>query len=227
MIGTSRRVAVRTAVLALALGGCAASPPARPSPPPGATRTDTGSPGVEAVSRRAWYGKPPLQTRFLDVTLSNPSSEPRWVAISETFPSAGAPRDELGRSGIAELQVFELSKSPRVVLVMTVATGGFWAVRLPAGAAISLRDLPVDAWWETAPASAAIDAFSAREILVGGRPLSECFDVDATSSPGATATAPRDAADPRMVPERCSPASGSASIELRDPMRRRIEVPLP
>jgi len=91
---------------------------------------------------------------------------------------------------------------------------------------VTLRRLPVDSWWEDVPPSAELEVVSARDILVGGKPLATCFDAKATSDSGADVKAPRDAADPRMMRTRCPPGEDSVPIELVDAQRSRVTVPL-
>ncbi|MBW2525215.1 MAG: hypothetical protein JRI23_13610 [Deltaproteobacteria bacterium] len=204
-----------------------ATEPTAPNAPAAAASQPTFR--VEAASKGIWFGKPPLATHFLDVTLQNLASEPRWIAVAEMFPYEGSTDPRIGEGEVGELQVFELSRKPRLVLVLTVATGGVWAVRLPARGAIELRRLTVDSWWENIPNTAELEVISAREILLAGKPLASCFDVEATSDPGAKAQAPRDSADPRMLPERCTGSDESSRylpVEFVGEQRSRVRVAL-
>jgi len=207
-----------------ATGQAPAEPNASPALP--ATPPSSAAVRVEIRSQGIWWGKPPLKTHFLDATVQNLANEPRWIALAEMFPYAGTTDPPIGKGKVAELQVFELSSRPRVVLVLTVATGGIWAVRLPSRAKVTLRRLPIESWWEDVPPSAELEVVSAREILVGGKPLATCFDVKATSDSGGDVKAPRDAADPRMVRTRCPPGEDSVPIELVDAQRSRVTVQL-
>ncbi len=181
---------------------------------------------VEAVPRGIAWGKPPLKTHLLDVTVQNLAPEPRWIALAETFPYEGSEEPRIGQGKVAELQVFELSRAPRVVVVLTVATGGVWALRLPAEGTVMLRKLRIDSWWQDVPATAELEVVSAREILLGSRPMATCIAGPATSEAGADVEAPEDAADPRIVRDLCLADDESVAIEFVDAQRARIRVHL-
>lgn len=211
----------------------AASPPdkqvgaARAGETPGAAPKAVGSsPLVSASCVGIRWGKPPLRSHYFDVTLRNPADGPRWLILPETFPYEGAKDPYPGQGAMAELQVFQVARAPRVVLGLAVAIGGFWAVKLPAGGTLTLRELPIDAFWEEGPKAVDLEVIVAREITAGGQPLGTRFGADALSETGADAKAPRDAADPRAL-SFWNPSDGkSVPIRFDEESRARVSVPL-
>jgi len=204
-------------------------PPAAPATadaaaPPSAPAT---GPVIErAVHVQEWLGKPPLAIQYVDVTLHNPADGPRWILLPETFPYAGDTKPAPGDGPLAELQIFEVSKSPRVILAKAVGSH-FWTVRMAAGARIDISRLPIDSWWEKTPSEVELAAIVATEVLVDGKPLSACYEADPLSV-SARVAAPKDAGDPRAL-KSWHPAGDrarSAPVVVREERRHTVRLVL-
>jgi len=187
---------------------------------------------IEAQCTGIWFGKPPLKEHLFDVTLRNPSPEPRWLLVPETFPYEGDTKPAIGDGNLAELQIFETSKHPRTVVAQAVGSH-FWAIRLVGHGTVTLRQLPISSWWENLPDSVDLPVVVASEVLVGGQPMASCFPGDPLSESGADVQAPSDAADKRALhfwhPEDRTPApNGKAPydlpVEVREVQRALVRV---
>jgi hypothetical protein len=128
----------------------------------------------------SWYGKPPLQVHSFDVTLQNPSAEPRWILLPRVF-GQGLGKDE------AELQIYRLSAKSTLVIGIS---GNFQGVKLPGHGVVTLRGLRIESWWEKSPKTVEVEVLVARTVTLAGVPLL------ALESSGDV-KAPRDAADDR------------------------------
>ena len=178
-----------------------------------------------------------MKEHYFDVTLRNPSSEPRWLLLPETFPYAGDAKPAVGDGPLAELQVFQLSQEPRTIIAEAVGSN-FWALRLPGNGTITVRRLHIASWWETLPADVVLELVVASDILVGGDPFATCFSADPLSASGADVLAPRDAADPRALrfwhPSDRSPAGNRPGgkqpdylpVVVGEVQRERVRVPI-
>ena len=159
------------------------------------------------------------------MTLHNPSSNPRWLILPETFPYEGDTEPAPG--GVeTELQVFLLSKQPRVLLVYGVA-GNFQAVLLPGRGWLTLRNLPIEAWWHEVPAKTDVAVLVARSVTIGGAALEDLIGASAKSESGATIEAQSHAGDERALRFWHPKAGSYPPIVIDIESRAKISVPLP
>jgi hypothetical protein len=180
----------------------------------------TGEPWIiQAVSKGVWYGKPPLAAHFFDITLQNPAKEERWFLLPEVFPYEGSDSPKPGDGELAEMEVFLLSKKPKLVLAS--GTGShFWAVKLPGSARVKLRMLPIESWWEHEPTAVHLEVVITKSILLDGKPFEQYFKIDPLSANNGEAKAPRDSADERIVQAWRPPESGKGGL-LKFEVERR------
>lgn len=170
-----------------------------------------------------WYGKPPLKSHGFDVALRNPASEPRWLILPNTFPYAGRQDPAPGGEEV-ELQIFKVSEKPAVVMVEGIG-GHFWAVRLPGGGTLTLRNLRIQSWWDEVPETTQLRMIVAREVLLGERGLADAVGQSLDSASGADALAPEGAGDPRVV-KFWHPAD-EQPVMVRFEEESRVEVTVP
>jgi len=169
---------------------------AEPRDPGEPTEAVPSSEALVAVTHKSfWLGKPPLAFHTLDVTVQNPADGPRWVLIPDSFPYKGQENPAPGVGELGELQIYELSKKPPVIISNGVGAN-FWAVKLEAGARLMLRDLQIESSWEEIPQRTELEVLVATEVLAGGVPLEKLYDSDPTSK-GGEVLSPKDAADER------------------------------
>jgi hypothetical protein len=221
------------AFLCLLLAACGKSTPSpeKPHASPATTMPDAPAPSLSAdavVSARSLglhYGQPPLVTHRFDVSLRNPASYERWLVLPATFPYETSTHPAPGEGSLAELQLFLLSESPRVVLAKGVG-GAFWAIRLPAHGDLVLRRLPIESWWPTTPPEVAIDVLVAREFTVDGAPLASQTGGDPTCGSGADVLAPDNAGDKRALPFWHADKDSKGAMNIDVDSRARIVVPL-
>ena len=132
------------------------------APTGGATRCDGDT--ISAKSVGIWFGKPPLKHHLLDMHLSNPLDEPVWILLPERI-------DEPKFGDIGGIGVVRLSDTPPAYLWELGGMDGFRAVRLPAGASVTLRELTFRAWWSDIPESATFPVRIARTLRIEGTPI--------------------------------------------------------
>jgi hypothetical protein len=170
---------------------------------------------ADAKHLGTWYGKPPLKIHSFDVTLRNPSKEPRWLLVPRSFPQKGAYQPD---SDEAELQIFTLGESSFVIGV----GANFQAVKLAGGGAVTLRGLKIESWWEKVPKSVDLEVLVARSVLVGDARL-ETMVGDALLQQ-KDVQAPRGADDPRA--KKFWHPTGSIAVTVDVESRSKITVPL-
>lgn len=180
---------------------------------------------AEATFREIRFSKPPLKLLRFDVTLHNPAEKPRWLILPMTLPYEGDTKPAPGGVEI-ELQVFLLSKQPRVLLIYGV-TGNFQAVLLPGQGWVTLRNLPIDAWWREVPAKTDLEVIVARSVTIGGAALGALIGTSARSESGATVEAQSNAGDARSL-RFWHPKEGSfPPIAMDIESRAKISVSIP
>lgn len=160
-------------LLLLALAACSPhAPVARPSPEAPMTRSTDDACTADWLHAGTWYGKPTLTRLSFDVTMRNPSTATRWVIV---------PRRADEPSGASTRGVTVYALPGGAFLWRFEGLGGFWAVRLPAGAEVRLRSLELDAWWERPPEVARLAVLSAEDVLVDGTPAATWVGFDGVS----------------------------------------------
>lgn len=202
----------------------AASCAAAPETAAPETAPETG-PIVSARAGSRSYGKPPRVEHSFDVTLRNPDAEPRWLVLPTSFPYEGQATPRPGAGEVVEVQVFELSKEPRVVIGKTIG-GEAWVLHLPGHATVTLRGLKIASWWETIPESVALEVIVASALRLGDAPLAEAIGVPFASQGGAEVEAPRDAADPRGLSFWHPAGERGVPLNLEVVSRASLRVPL-
>ncbi|MFO0552051.1 MAG: hypothetical protein U0271_26935 [Polyangiaceae bacterium] len=154
----------------------------------------TDAPMITFQYTRTTQQRPPLHTLYFNVSLRNPSGEPRWIVIPDTLPHTGE-ADPAPGGDVAELEIYLLSQSPRATLVRAVG-GHYWAVWLPGHGHMTLRDLGIKSWNEDA-STIVIETLIAREITFDGAPLASVIGPNARSDSSVETDAPASISDPR------------------------------
>lgn len=178
---------------------------------------------LTATAVSLWYGKPPLKQHGFDVTIKNPAGEPRWLVLPDTFPYAG--REDPAPGGeLSELQVFKVSEAPAVIIKGVGAN--LWAVRLPGGGTMTLRNLKISSWWEEVPATTTLRMIVARELRLGERPLEEVVGRRFESQTGVDVKGPESAADPRADAFWHTPDNSAVALTIVEESRTEVVVAL-
>ena len=212
-----------SSLLWLGAAGCTSSAPNQDEPVQAPTEAKAAAPAsLAGTAVSLWYGKPPLKSHGLDVALRNPASEPRWLILPNTFPYAGREDPAPGGEEV-ELQIFKLSEAPPVIVVEGVG-GHFWAVRLPGGGTLRLRNLRIQSWWDVVPDTTLLRMIVAREVLLGERPLAEVVGQSLDSASGADALAPEGAGDDRVAKFWHPPDEKRVAVRFEE--ESRVEVPV-
>ncbi len=207
--------------LTLAAASCAAAPE-KEAPEKEASRM---GPIVSAKAGSMFFGKPPRIEHSFDVSLRNPDAEPRWLVLPTSFPYEGQETPRPGAGEVAEVQVFELSKAPRVVIGKTIG-GEAWALHLPGHGSVTLRGLKVASWWDRIPESVELEVIVASALRLGDAPLPEAIGVPFASESGAEVEAPRDAADPRALSFWHPASGGGVPLHIEVVSTGSLRVPL-
>lgn len=144
-------------------------------------------------------GKPPQETYYFDVRLHNPSGEARWLVLPVTFTYDAKDTPAPGKGTVSGLKADVLSGRGKLVWVTMSDPGGFRAVLLPPHANVTLRNLPVDAWWETRHKTAKLDVILAKSIAIDEKPIESFIKGDLKSEDDADAALDADPRDTRIV----------------------------
>jgi len=130
-----------------------------------------------------------------DLTLRNPAASPRWLVLPRSFPRDGKEGPAPGTGPVATLEADVLAGRGRATLVRAAGPGGFQAVFLPGGAVVHLREVAIEAPWDTSHAIAKFPIIVARDFTIDDRSASAWFPshvtTDADADVNAAAT-PRD-----------------------------------
>ncbi len=188
-----------------------------------AAAPNAGAP-VQATSLGYRGGKPPLAFNGFDVTLRNPSAEPRWLLLPATFPYEGRSEPAPGSSKVLELQIFRLARG-QVLLVKAVG-GEFQAVKLPGRGTITLRGLNIDSWWDKRPASVELEVIVARAVKIDGQALEKIVRGEALSKSGIEVVAPWDLSGDPDVTMWHAKDHGEVPATFEVESRTRVTVPL-
>ena len=202
--------ALLAALLGLASSGCdkktdlAPQHPTTPSAPMPNDVDEHGQTSCKNVVARLdslgmRRGKPPQETYYFDVRLHNPSSEARWLVLPQTFSYDGKDTPAPGKGTVSGLKADVLSGRGRLVWVTMTDPGGFRAILLPPHANVTLRNLPVDAWWQTQHKTAKLDVIVAKSIAIDEKPLESFIKGDLKSEDDADAALEADPRDTRIV----------------------------
>lgn len=214
-----------SSLLWLGAAGCTSSAPKQDEPVQVPAETKAAAPvSLAGKAMSLWYGKPPLKSHGFDVVLQNPASEPRWLILPNTFPYEGREDPAPGGEEV-ELQIFRVSEAPAVVVVEGIS-GHFWAVRLPGGGTLALRNLRIQSWWDEVPDATTLRMIVAREVLLGERPLAEVVGQALDSASGADAPAPEGAGDKRALKFWHPPDEKAVAVRFEEESRVEVVVPL-
>jgi hypothetical protein len=136
-------------------------------------------PPVEIKFREMRFGTPPLVRLYFDITLRNHRDEPRWFLLPSNLSADAAPIASKG--GVDHVEVFAPRGEGRVVIGHFLGTGGFHALRLPAGAQVRLRLFSIS-YWGDVPAQLRIEVVTAKRLRIGDENAETWFSTDPTSS---------------------------------------------
>jgi hypothetical protein len=178
-------------------------------------------PVVVVSGHRFRAGKPPSVRHTFDVTLHNPSGEPRWLILPMMFPYSG--KKEPVPGGKAEKMVDHLLGAGVISLVIC-KSANFQAVKLPGHGGVTLRDLSIDSWFDGFPPSTELEVIVARGITVGGEALEKVVTVK--SSDGASVTVPAEREWTAMGTMWQSPPNDPFPVVLDVESRAKLTVSL-
>jgi len=160
--------------------------------------------------------RPPLRQVVVDVRIQAAPGAARWFVLPDRLPSRSRsePAGEAEVAGAAEAPrlgpvngaaAYLLPGPRRLVLLHAEGQGGFYALRLPGGADVMVRELALDADADaesegqteaSAEAEPEINAFldvitawSARDLRIGGARLADQLSIEVTSEPSASGSA--------------------------------------
>lgn len=88
--------------------------------------------------------RPPKQLLLVDATLWNPAGEARWYLVANGASAV----DPASDFDVDMAYVYELSGQGRIMVVSFGGNRGCFALCLPAGAHLELRNLPIELWGE-------------------------------------------------------------------------------
>jgi len=118
-------------------------------------------------------GRPPLINMEAELSLKNGGDTPVWFRIPSKLPE--------GSGGVFAIEVFAVEGKGRAVVAQFLGSGGFQALLLPAGADVTIRNLPVSYWGDAPPADVKIAVEAAAGIFIDGKPAKEALDLDLLS----------------------------------------------
>lgn len=219
----------------LSMGGCTNAPPgAQDADPPaktsdrapsdddpvaepiaGESQAKPPAPLRDATFVETWLGKPPMAFNYFDLTFENPASEPRWLVFTEVFHYEGKSDPVLAKGDVAELNARVVGQEPRVVLVQGVGAN-FYAVKLEGSATLRLEHLPIQSWWQAAPAQDEIEVIVATQLRVDGKPIESVVSEDLLSGSGRARV-------PRRGEETGGESWHPAQISAAKPIELEIE----
>jgi hypothetical protein len=143
------------------------------------TSADAADPRVRAVLVGERPGRPPLTRLLIDLSLANTGGEPLWALIPANLPLRS---DAEAGVNHLEQQTTTTRGGGRVVIGRLLGRAGGYALRLDAGAHVTLRHLEIG-WWGEPPATPADVAFEVRlagAVTIDGQPLASWFDGEPT-----------------------------------------------
>jgi hypothetical protein len=142
---------------------------------------------------------------LFDVALLNTYSDPRWFLLP--YGISRATRDV-----VDVVEVYELDDHARVVVGHLGALDGMYALLLPPGGSVRLRQLPLLALDEP-PQHISIDVVIAPTLTIGGEPAANWFGVDPVSDPEAEVDAAPLRDQAAVQSARYPPGGGEVPIE--------------
>jgi hypothetical protein len=140
---------------------------------------------VEIKFRELRMRKPPLVELYFDLVLRNSRTEPRWFLLPGNLGPGNSAL--LTKSGVDGVEVFGPRGSGRVIVGHFLGTGGFYALLLPARAAIHLQMFPIS-YWGDLPDQLEVEVVTAKSLTIGGEPASAWFGLNPASSARADIT---------------------------------------
>jgi hypothetical protein len=170
--------------------------------------------------------RPPYLDYRLDLSLRNPSSEPRWLLWPQVL-SQGEHAQRVASGQVINLQPIEISLVPRVVVVSGFGAN-FWAVRLPGHGQLTLAAGLVRVAVDTPalpPESLELEVIVATAIMADGEPIETHLGARLTCAQEATARGPTSPFGESAEPEKVwRPADGMGTVTVAVESRDAIEL---
>jgi hypothetical protein len=138
-------------------------------------------PDVTVLAARLHYRRPPLGVVVVDLVLGNPASRPRWLLVPDNL----SPTDDTTVNGA---ESWLLAGSGRLPVTHFQGLGGFYALLLPPGATVRVRDLSVDIDTDALADGLALTVTSAAQVRVGDTAVQDWFGAPAACAPGSDAS---------------------------------------
>ena len=120
-----------------------------------------------------------------DLTLRNPAASPRWLVVPRSFPRDGKDGPAPGVGAVTSLDADLQAGRGRATVVYGGGPGGFQAVLLPGGATVHLREVALEAPWDTTHAIARFSVVVARDFAVDDRDAASWFPSRTLTDPDA------------------------------------------
>ncbi|HEX7664345.1 MAG TPA: matrixin family metalloprotease [Polyangiaceae bacterium] len=144
-------------------------------------------------------GKPPSKVNTFDVRLHNPGSDKRWLVLPRVFPYDAKDEPAPGKGTANSLKAEVMSGRGRFVRVTMQGAGGFFAVQVPAHGDVTIHNLKIESWWDTAHKTAKLDVVVAKGITIDGKPLESLVKGDLGSDADAETDLDAEPRDVRVV----------------------------
>jgi hypothetical protein len=170
-------------------------------------------PDVMVLAARLHYRRPPLGVVVVDLVLGNPASGGRWLLVPDNL----SPTDDTTVNGA---ESWLLAGSGRLPVAHFQGLRGYYALLLPAGATVTVRDLDVDVDTDAMADGLALTVTSAADVRGGGTAVQDWFGAPAACAPGSDGST----AGATLLSERWSDDMSELAVTLTDAIA--VEVAL-
>jgi len=182
--------------------------------PPGKSPSDAWL-DVRLVGEQA--NRPPMRTLRFEVTLRNRAPRARWFLLPAILTATWSRPP----GGVSSVEVWALTGTGAVVMGDFLGNGGFRALKLPAGATVTLRRFEVPLLEDDRPKAVSFEATAADAVAIAGRPIEEWFPSDPQSADGAAV----EGGD--RISARRNDGLAESPVTLTGAERRTITIALP
>ena len=178
----------------------------------------TAQPFVTTTAARMVDQRPPSVALMLDIVLRNPGDADHWFLIPDDVAIA----EEIGGGTVNGADVRTLTGSGRVVITHFQGLRGFYALLLPAGGEVTLRDLQVDADLDALEEAISLPVERCTAAIIGGRPIADWAGDDPACDRRVSATA----VGGTLLAERWPPGFPELPVEVGDGDRLLVPIEL-
>jgi hypothetical protein len=165
--------------------------------------------------------RPPLQLLYFDAWLWNPAGVARYYLLSDHLSAAG----ESGDYDIDVAYVYELSGEGRIMVSHFAGTRGFFALLLPPGARLELRNLPLEFWGEL-PAEVTLTVAIGEDLKIAGQAVENWLDINLQSDKQSAVDAGALSDQLEVIKSKSVTGRDRTAVELGAAGYLRLVVPL-